>query len=49
LVALSGGGTAVHQYNVESAAVLIGALPPLLIYLFGGRYFLRGLTQGALK
>jgi len=49
LVNLSGGGTAVHQYNVESAAVLIGALPPLLIYLFGGRYFLRGLTQGALK
>ena len=49
LIALSAGGTAVHQYNVESAAVLIAALPPLLIYLFGGRYFLRGLTQGALK
>jgi glucose/mannose transport system permease protein len=49
LVALSAGGTSVHQYNVEGAAVLIGALPPLLIYLFGGRYFLRGLTQGAIK
>jgi glucose/mannose transport system permease protein len=49
LVALSAGGTSVHQYNVESAAVLIGALPPLLVYLFGGRYFLRGLTQGAIK
>ncbi len=49
LIALSAGGTSVHQYNVESAAVLIAALPPLLIYLFGGRYFLRGLTQGALK
>jgi glucose/mannose transport system permease protein len=24
-------------------------LPPLLVYFFGGRYFLRGLTQGALK
>jgi glucose/mannose transport system permease protein len=34
---------------VESAAVLIAALPPLLVYFFGGRYFLRGLTQGALK
>jgi glucose/mannose transport system permease protein len=49
LIALSAGGTAVHPYNVESAAVLIAALPPLLIYFFGGRYFLRGLTQGAIK
>jgi glucose/mannose transport system permease protein len=49
LIALSGGGMAVHEYGVESAAVLIAALPPLLVYLFGGRYFLRGLTQGALK
>jgi glucose/mannose transport system permease protein len=49
LIALSGGGMAVHQYGVESAAVLIAALPPLLVYLFGGRYFLRGLTHGALK
>ena len=24
-------------------------LPPLLVYFFGGRYFVRGLTQGALK
>jgi len=49
LIALSAGGTSVHQYNVESAAVLIAALPPLLVYFFGGRYFVRGLTQGALK
>lgn len=33
----------------SSAAVLIGALPPLLLFLFGGRYFVRGLTLGALK
>jgi glucose/mannose transport system permease protein len=49
LIALSAGGTAVRQYNIESAAVLIAALPPLLVYFFGGRYFLRGLTQGAIK
>jgi glucose/mannose transport system permease protein len=49
LIALTAGGTSVHQYNVEAAAVLIAALPPLLIYFFGGRYFLRGLTQGAIK
>lgn len=33
----------------SSAAVLIAALPPLLIYFFGGRYFVRGLTMGAVK
>ena len=49
LIGLATAGTSVHEYNVESAAVLIGALPPLLIYLFGGRYFVRGLTQGAVK
>jgi glucose/mannose transport system permease protein len=49
LIALSAGSQAVHQYGIESAAVLTAALPPLLVYLFGGRYFLRGLTQGAIK
>jgi glucose/mannose transport system permease protein len=49
LIALSAGGTNVRYYNVESAAVLLAALPPLLVYLFGGRYFMRGLTQGAIK
>ena len=49
LVALSTNGTNVRQYDVMSAAVLIGAAPPLLIYFFGGRYFVRGLTQGAVK
>lgn len=33
----------------QSAAVVIAALPPLLVYLLGGRYFVRGLTQGAIK
>jgi glucose/mannose transport system permease protein len=38
-----------HAYDVASCAVLIGAVPPLLIYFFGGKYFVRGLTQGAIK
>ena len=29
--------------------LLIGAIPPLLIYFLGGKYFVRGLTQGAIK
>ena len=49
LVALSTNQTNVRNYDVMSAAVLIGALPPLLVYFFGGRYFVRGLTQGAIK
>ena len=43
-------GTIVGQVNDPiSAAVIIAALPTLLIYLFGGRYFVRGLTAGAVK
>lgn len=49
LVALSTNGTNVRVYDVMSAAVLIGALPPLLVYFFGGKYFVRGLTAGAIK
>ena len=49
LVALGSGGLSVHAYNVSSAAVLIGAFPPLLVYFLGGKYFVRGLTQGAIK
>jgi len=49
LVALTSGGQTATAYDVMSAAVLIGALPPLLVYFFGGKYFVRGLTQGAIK
>jgi glucose/mannose transport system permease protein len=49
LVALSTSQMSAHAYDVASAAVMIGAIPPLLIYLFGGKYFVRGLTQGAIK
>jgi len=41
--------TDVPQYGVQSAAVLLAALPTLLVYFLGGRYFLRGLTAGAVK
>lgn len=49
VVAFSGSGTGVRAYNVEAAAVLMAALPPLVIYVVGGKYFVRGLTQGAVK
>ena len=49
LIALTAAITAEPLYGEQSAAVLIAALPPLLVYLFGGRYFMRGLTAGAVK
>ena len=32
----------VQDYDVMSGGVLIGALPPLLVYFFGGKYFVAG-------
>ena len=49
LIALTAAVADVPQHGVQSAAVMIAALPTLLVYLFGGRYFVRGLTAGAVK
>lgn len=49
LMSLNADDTGVSEYGFGSAAVLIAAIPPLIIYFFGGRYFIRGLTQGAVK
>lgn len=49
VAAFSQSGQTVREFDIMSAGVLIAALPPLLIYLFGGKYFARGLTQGAIK
>ena len=49
LIALSAHISQAPQYGEQSAGVLLAAAPPLLVYLFGGRYFVRGLTAGAVK
>jgi glucose/mannose transport system permease protein len=49
LIALSARLSDAPQYGEQSAAVLMAAAPTLLVYLFGGRYFVRGLTAGAIK
>ena len=49
LIALSAQLSDAPQYGKQSAAVLMAAAPTLLVYLFGGRYFVRGLTAGAVK
>jgi glucose/mannose transport system permease protein len=42
-------GSQLVEWNVLMAATLLAALPTLLVYIFLGRYFLRGLMAGALK
>ncbi len=41
--------TGVKQYNVDMAAAIIAALPTILVYVVAGKYFVRGLTAGAVK
>jgi len=49
LMALNANVAQAREYGIESAAVLIAAIPTLLVYVFGGKYFLRGLAAGAVK
>ncbi len=41
--------TGVKEYNVHMAAAMYAALPTLLVYVLAGKYFVRGLTAGAVK
>lgn len=41
--------TGEKEYNVNMSGVLLTALPPLLVYIFAGKWFVRGLAAGALK
>ena len=42
-------GSQIVAWNVQMAGSLLAALPTLLIYIFLGRYFLRGMMSGSLK
>jgi glucose/mannose transport system permease protein len=44
-----GSQTGERQFNVEMAATLMTAAVPLLIYIVSGRWFVRGITAGAVK
>lgn len=41
--------TGTKAYNVDMAGAMIAALPTMLVYIVAGRYFVRGLTSGAVK
>jgi len=42
-------GSYIVQWNVQMAGAILAALPTLLVYIFLGRYFMRGLLAGSLK
>jgi glucose/mannose transport system permease protein len=42
-------GSQIIAWNIQMAASFIAAVPTLLVYIFLGRYFLRGMMSGALK
>jgi len=46
---LSNTSSSVKEYNVDMAAAIIAALPTLFVYVVAGKYFVRGLTAGAVK
>ena len=41
--------TGTAAYNVDMAAALLTAIPPLLIYFLLGKFFVAGITAGAIK
>ena len=41
--------TGVREYNVNMAATILTAAVPLVIYFVSGRWFVRGITAGAVK
>ena len=46
---LANTSSSVKAYNVDMAAALIAGLPTMIVYVLAGRYFVRGLTAGAVK
>ena len=42
-------GSYIVEWNVQMAGSILAALPTLLVYIFLGRYFMRGLLAGSLK
>ncbi|WP_319561941.1 carbohydrate ABC transporter permease [Marispirochaeta sp.] len=42
-------GSQVIEWNVQMAGALIAAIPTLFVYIFLGKYFIRGLLAGSVK
>jgi glucose/mannose transport system permease protein len=46
---LANTSTSVKEYDVDMASALIAALPTIVVYVVAGKFFVRGLTAGAVK
>lgn len=46
---LANTSSSVKAYNVDMAAAIIAGLPTMVIYVLAGKFFVRGLTAGAVK
>ena len=42
-------GRQVVEWNIQMAGALITALPTLLLYIFLGKYFVKGMLAGPIK
>lgn len=42
-------GSQIVQWNIQMAGAILAALPTLLVYIFLGKYFVKGLFAGSLK
>jgi putative aldouronate transport system permease protein len=45
----SAGETTVYSRTIQNAVVIVSMLPPMLIYPFCQKYFVQGVTMGAVK
>lgn len=42
-------GSQIVQWNVQMSGAVLASLPTILVYIFLGRYFLKGMMSGSLK
>jgi len=42
-------GSQIVEWNVQMAGALLAAVPTMIIYMFAGRYFIKGLLAGSVK
>ena len=49
IMSLKNSGQAAANWNLMLAGATVAMLPILIVYLFANRYFVEGLTAGALK
>ena len=42
-------GSQIKEWNIVVAGAIIAAIPTLIVYIFLGRFFIRGLLAGSVK